>query len=77
MTFAPDSPCRAWEVWPIDELFVEFCYTTGAACLDLTPLLQDAVYTGSTPYPPTDTHWSPTGHDLVADRLALELHQRG
>jgi hypothetical protein len=28
------------------------------------------------PYSAVDSHWSPEGHDLVAERLATELRQR-
>ena len=74
--FASDSPCRHWGVWPIVTLFAEFCHIAGAACVDLTAPLQEAVRAGDMPYPPVDTHWSPAGHALVAERLALELQQR-
>lgn len=77
ITFAPDSPCRTWGVWPIDTLFAEFCRATGSSCLDLTPIFQADIRTGGMPYVSVDTHWSAAGHALVADRLALELHQRG
>ena len=43
-------------------------------CLELPR--PEAVRAGGMPYPPVDTHWSPTGHALVAERLALELQQR-
>jgi hypothetical protein len=76
VNFASDSPCRNWGVWPIATLFAEFCHTAGAACVDLTAPLQEAVRAGGMPYPPVDTHWSPAGHVLVAERLALELQQR-
>ncbi len=77
VTFDPDSPCRAWRVWPIAELFSEFCRSAGVPCLDLTALFQEAVRDGGMPFPSVDSHWSPEGHDLVANHLAMELRQRG
>ena len=47
----------------------------GARQSDPAPL-QEAVRAGGMPYPPVDTHWSPAGHALVAECLALELRQR-
>jgi hypothetical protein len=77
VTFAPDSPCHTWDVWPIDARFDEFCQTTGVPCLNLTELFQTSICNGGMPYSAVDTHWSPEGHDLVARHLATELHQRG
>ncbi len=77
VTFPPDSPCVTWSVWPTTELFLEFCQSTGVPCLDLTKPFQAHVRGGAMPYSPVDTHWSPQGHALVADRLASELSRRG
>jgi hypothetical protein len=75
--FDPDSPCLTWRVWPIAEMFLEFCQSVGVPCLNLTELFQEAVRVGGTPYSPVDSHWSPEGHDLVAQLLEKELYQRG
>lgn len=76
VTFPPDSPCTTWSVWPIAELFLEFCQSTGVPCLDLTELFQEAVRDGGMPYSAVDSHWSPEGHDLVAQKLATTLRHR-
>jgi hypothetical protein len=75
--FDPDSPCRAWSMWPIAEMFLEFCQSAGVPCLNLTELFQEAVRVGGMPYSAVDSHWSPQGHALVADFLASELAKRG
>jgi hypothetical protein len=74
--FDADSPCRIWRVRPLHQLFDDFCRASGAFCLDLTPFFQQAIRHGKMPYADVDTHWSPEGHDLVAERLAIELRQR-
>ena len=76
LTFPPDSLCATWRVWPIAELFLEFCQSNGVPCLDLTQLFQENVRDGGMPYSPVDSHWSPEGHDLVAQLLEKELNQR-
>ncbi len=75
--FDPESPCREWSVWPIAELFSEFCQSAGVPCLNLTEFFQEAVHSGGMPYSPVDSHWSPQGHALVADLLASELAKHG
>jgi hypothetical protein len=77
VTFPPDSSCGTWNVWPIAELFIEFCQSTGVPCLNLTELFQENVRDGGMPYSAIDSHWSPEGHDLVANQLVTELRQRG
>jgi hypothetical protein len=77
VTFAADSPCRTWSIWPLSSLFTTFCQATGVPCLDVTELFQDAIRAGSMPYAAVDTHWGPAGHALIANRLALEFHHRG
>jgi hypothetical protein len=73
----PDSPVNDWELWQLPRLFSEFCSTAKVACIDLTEMFQRAVSNGEMPYAPTDTHWGAAGHQLVAERLELELQQRG
>ena len=68
----PGSELRDWALWSLPDLFAQFCRTEGLACLDLTGLLRDAVRTGGMPYAPTDSHWSPEGHRLIA-RVLEEL----
>ncbi len=75
VTFAPDSPCHTWDLWPIHKLFDEFCQSTSVPCLDLTELFQEDLRDGGMPYSPVDSHWSPEGHDLVANQLVTELRQ--
>lgn len=77
MRFDDDSPCLEWKVWPIDELFLTFCEAQNVPCLNLTTLFQEAVRDGRMPYAAVDSHWSPEGHSLVAQRLVTELRQRG
>ena len=77
VTFPPDSPCATWSVWPIADLFLDFCQSTGVPCLNLTELFQENVQDGGMPYSAVDSHWSPEGHDLVARKLETELQLRG
>lgn len=72
-----DSPINNWELWELPQLFSEFCSTANVACINLTAMLQEAVDEGKMPYAPSDTHWSAEGHRLVAERLELEIQQRG
>lgn len=67
--FSPGE-VRDWTLWPLPDLFADFCRTEGMPCLDLTGLLRDAVGRGAMPYALADSHWSPEGHELVAHRLA-------
>ena len=71
--FPEDSPTRDWRVWPIVERFLEFCRAAKVDCIDLTPLLQEAVRQGGMPYAPEDSHWSSEGHRRVALSLAKQL----
>jgi hypothetical protein len=75
--FASDSPCRTWNVWPINKLFTDFCQSNAVSCLDLTRKFQEAVRDSKMPYAIADSHWSPDGHALVASVLFAELHRRG
>jgi len=77
VTFDLASPCRTWGVWPIAEMFSEFCQSADVSCLNLTGLFQEAVRAGGMPYSPVDSHWSPEGHALVGDFLFSELAKRG
>jgi hypothetical protein len=77
VTFPPGSPCPRWDVWSLPRRFADFCRSADVPCLDLTGPLQDAVRHGRMPYAPTDTHWGPDGHALVAGRLADEFRRQG
>jgi lysophospholipase L1-like esterase len=68
----PGGELRDWALWSLPDLFAQFCRTEGLACLDLTGVLRDSVRAGGMPYAPTDSHWSPEGHRLVA-RAVEEL----
>jgi SGNH hydrolase-like domain, acetyltransferase AlgX len=54
-----------------------FCQSAGVPCLDLTSLFQSAMRHGILPYADVDSHWSPDGHQLVAEHLADDLRKRG
>jgi hypothetical protein len=70
----PDSPCRQWVTWPLPGNFAEFCRASQIPFIDLTVPLQQCVRQGGMPYPPTDSHWSPEGHKLVAKVLHDKLN---
>ena len=73
--FPIDSPCQQWAPWPLPAEFAEFCGVAQIPFIDLTAPLQQSVREAGSPYPETDSHWSPAGHKLVAkvlhDRLKL------
>jgi hypothetical protein len=73
----PGGELRDWALWPLPDLFAQFCRTEGLACLDLTGLLRDSVRTGGMPHAPTDSHWSPEGHRLIARALEEMLASLG
>lgn len=68
---------RHWTVWPLPDLFAQFCRAEGLACLDLTGLLRDSVRAGGMPYALWDSHWSPEGHRLIARRVEETLKAQG
>jgi hypothetical protein len=76
-----DIPARSelheWTLWPLPDLFGQFCFDEGLACLDLTELLRGSVREGGMPYAPADTHWSAEGHSLIARRLQELLDSLG
>ncbi len=71
------SELREWTLWPLPDFFGQFCHAEGLACLDLTELLRGYVREGGMPYAPADTHWSPEGHRLIAQRLQEMLESLG
>jgi hypothetical protein len=73
----PDGELRGWALWPLPDLFARFCRAEALACVDLTEELRDAVLAGGMPHALTDTHWSPEGHALIAERLAGALRALG
>ena len=68
---------RRWALWPLPERFAEFCRDSGLTCMDLTQLLRDAAQTGRMPHAAADSHWSPEGHEIIAERLAAILTSLG
>jgi hypothetical protein len=77
VTLPPESPCQSWELWPLPQLFADFCRSADVPCLDLTEPLREEIRRGGSPFAVGDVHWGPHGHALVADRLAQELRRRG
>lgn len=73
----PGGELRGWTLWPLPELFAEFCRSEGLACLDLTDLLRDSVRAGGMPHALADSHWSPEGHQLIARKLEETLTSLG
>jgi hypothetical protein len=73
----PGNPMHSWTLWPIRELFADFCGTEAVVCLDLTVALQHALDTGGMPYALTDTHWSAEGHDVVAHAVQQTIETMG
>jgi hypothetical protein len=67
---APKAGMESWSFWPIRDDFAKFCRDLNVPCLDLTEPFQADVAAGGMPYLPTDTHWSPEGHEKVAALLA-------
>lgn len=72
-----DSEARDWTLWPLPDLFLQFCRTERLACVDLTGLLRGSVGDGGMPYAPADSHWSPAGHRLTALWLAKTIESLG
>lgn len=77
ITLPEQNNMDAWSMWALPGLFSAFCAKEKVPCLDLTELFQDSLGKGVQPYAAFDTHWSPRGHDLVAERLAVEICKRG
>jgi hypothetical protein len=73
----PGGALAGWTLWPLPDLFEDFCRREGLACLDLTGLLREALRAGGMPHAPPDSHWSPEGHRLVARRLEEILASSG
>jgi hypothetical protein len=72
-----DSEARDWSLWPLPDLFLQFCRTERLACLDLTGLFRGSVGNGDMPYAIADSHWSPEGHRLTALWIAKTLESLG
>jgi hypothetical protein len=66
------APSR-WTLWPLPDLFAQFCRAEALACLDLTNALGASVRAGGMPHVPADSHWSAEGHRLVAERIMERL----
>jgi hypothetical protein len=73
----PQSELGKWTLWPLPDVFAQFCRAEGLACLDLTGLLRSSVQDGDMPYALADSHWSPNGHQLIAQHLEEALESLG
>ncbi|MGH7389372.1 MAG: alginate O-acetyltransferase AlgX-related protein [Candidatus Rokuibacteriota bacterium] len=73
----PHSEVRHWTLWPLPDLFAQFCRAEDLACLDLTGVLRGSVRDGGMPYAYVDSHWSREGHQLVALHLEEALRALG
>jgi hypothetical protein len=71
--FPAGGEVRDWTLWPLPDLFAQFCQAEGIACVDLTELLRSSVREGKMPYPLGDSHWNTEGHTLIAQQLAEML----
>lgn len=72
------SPLEDWSVWEaLPVRFQELCASASIPCVDLTGPLRKGVREGRMAYAPSDTHWSPEGHSIVAAELEKLLNQRG
>lgn len=72
--FGETSRANDWALWPLDREFLAFCRDAGVECMSLTDAFSADVARGGMPYWPTDTHWSPAGHVLVAELLAAKIN---
>jgi SGNH hydrolase-like domain, acetyltransferase AlgX len=73
----PTQELRDWTLWPLPDLFAQFCRAEGLARADLTEPLRDSLRTGGMPHAPTDSHWNAAGHRLVARVLEERLRSLG
>ncbi len=53
-----------------------WCRKTGIEFLSLTPAIADATAGGVQTYYTYDQHWTPDGHEVVADRLATFVREK-
>ena len=69
--FEEESRVRTWEVNGLPGILLSSIqkHSPDIAVLNLTPPLREAAKTGRMLYYPDDTHWSPDGHQVVADTL--------
>jgi hypothetical protein len=77
VTFPPGSACLTYDLWPLPELFADFCLSSDIPFLDLTEFFQEDLRRGGMPYSSGDVHWAPEGNTLVADLLVQEFRKRG
>jgi hypothetical protein len=64
------SPLEGWVPWEeLPRRFADLCAERSLRCLDLTEPFERAVLAGVVVHAPTDTHWAPEGHALVALEL--------
>jgi hypothetical protein len=53
----PHSEVREWTLWPLPDLFTQFCAAERLACVDLMGVLRDTVREGARPI----RQWTRTG----------------
>jgi hypothetical protein len=75
--FPRHDELRDWTLWPLPNLFAAFCRAEGYTCLDLTEVFRDSVRAGGMPHALADSHWSPEGHQLVAQHLEETIRSFG
>ncbi|MBJ05526.1 MAG: hypothetical protein CMO40_00180 [Verrucomicrobiaceae bacterium] len=69
--FEEESLVRTWEVNGLPGILLSSIqkHSPDIEVVDLTPSLKEVAKTGRMLYYPDDTHWSPDGHQVVADTL--------
>jgi hypothetical protein len=70
-------PRMRWFRADLAALIAETCAAEGVECLDLAPALRDAAARGRYVYLHHDPHWSPLGHDVVAEAIRARLAAGG
>lgn len=60
-----------------EEVVGQWCHREGIAFLALTPELRDAARTGTQVYYTYDQHWTPQGHEVVAQTISNFLTAMG
>ncbi len=68
-----ESDLAGWVRSDLPERLAAFAREHGIAYVDLTPALESASRSGSLTYFEDDTHWTPAGHEVVAEAVARLL----
>jgi hypothetical protein len=71
------SDVGTWSLRDLPGELAAWAGESGVPFLDLTPALRKAAGAGRLVYFLDDSHWTPEGHDLVADEVSSELRRRG